>query len=183
MDFEEIRGVQRKEKSVSGIVEVSGSYYSDLAGFIKSGTDEYKRTSDSSRFRALDNVIKLARDVFDKREQKIVMKALRSVRTGDIDDGHMTPEEKVLFRSLVNSLKSHQEFFNRVVLGEYAPPEEVMLLNGGGNNIVLVRVRSKIPQFVGDDSAEYGPFEVSDVVKLPRKDAELLSQQNLVEIM
>ena len=182
MSFEYIRGIQRKEKNSSRISEVDTSFYNDLARYVKECTESCK--TNGNGFRELENTVKLARDVFEKREQKLVMKALRSVRTKEYDEEHMTEEEKSLYKALVEAIRGNRKFFDRVMLGEYAfTASEDTLIKENGNNVVLARVRKEIPVFVGSDTNEYGPYNAGDVIKLPRGEAELLAKQNLVEVM
>lgn len=182
MNFEHIRDIQRKEKNSRRIAEVDPSFYNDLATYVKKCTETCK--ANGNGFRELENSMKLARDVFEKREQKLVMKALRSVRTKEYNEEHMTEEEKVLYKSLVEAIRGNRKFFDKVLLGDYAfkAPTDT-LIKENGNNVVLARVRKEIPVFVGSDTKEYGPYKAGDVVKLPRAEAELLSKQNLVEVM
>ena len=124
----------------------------------------------------------------DKREQKILLRALSTVRTGEMDDSHLTPEEKKLYCELCSNLNAHRSFFNKVLLGDYngsnggvCAKDQETLIKEGSPKVTLVRVRKDVPRFVGSDSNEYGPFAAGDVIKLPKKEAEFMSQQDLVE--
>ncbi|MCD6522389.1 MAG: DNA replication complex GINS family protein [Candidatus Diapherotrites archaeon] len=189
MNYEEIRNIQRKEQNSSRIVEIDSNFYQRLADFVKEKTEAYKKTQDPTEFRELENVVKLARRVFDSREQKIVMKALRSVRMKEYDDKTMTPEEKEIYAALVNVLKKHRKFFEGVLIGNYQfngqkkQGDSTTLINGENNNILLVRIRKSVPRFVGADSKEYGPFKANDIVKLPKREADLLKDQGLAEVV
>ena len=182
MSFEHIREIQRREKNSSRLSEVEPSFYKDLAAYIKESTASCKASGNG--FRELENTVKLAREVFEKREQKIVMKALRSVRTKEYDEELMTEEEKALFKTLVEAIRTNRTVFDGVMLGDYKfnMPKDT-LIKENGNKVVLARVRREIPVFVGSDTKEYGPYKTGDVVKLPRAEADLLSKQDLVEIM
>ncbi len=190
MNYERVRELQRKERNVSNIVELDDTFYSELAGFVKDSTEDQMQTNSADAFRELENVMRLSRDLFDKREQKILLRAMRSVRTGELDDSHMTPEEKRLYCDLCSNLNTHRSFFNKVLLGDYTEnnggtcaEEQETLIKERSPNITLARVRKAVPRFVGSDSNEYGPFAAGDVIKLPKKEADFLSQQNLVEIL
>ena len=176
VNYEEIRGLQRKEKNAARIVELKDDYYKQLADYVKDGSKKLN----PAELRTLENVMKIARDLFDSREQKILMKALRTVRTGEYDDHGMTTEERHLYDKAVNSLKEHRKFFDKVLVGEYRHEN---LLKEENNNIVLVRILKEIPKFTGSDSKEYGPFALNAIAKLPQKEAQFLSDQNLVEVM
>ena len=118
MNFEYIRDIQRKEKNSSRIAEIEDSFYPDLASYVKACTDDCK--ANGNGFRELENTMKLSRDVFEKREQKLVMKALRSVRIKEYDEEHLTNEEKVLYKALVEAIRSNRKFFDKVLLGDYS---------------------------------------------------------------
>lgn len=188
MDFEEMRKLQRKERSASAVVELSDEYYNGLSSFIKSATESYKNSQNNVEFRTLDNVVGLARDVFDKREQKILMKALHSSRSGEHDIAHLTSHEEKLYWDLVNALKANRQFFSAVLIGGYKPPKKAekktgSLINSSSHKLVIVRVIKGIPRFVGSDSQEHGPFKPDEVVKLSDDDAKLLTKQKLIEIV
>ena len=188
MDFEEMRKLQRKERSVSALVELSDEYYTGLSSFIKSATESYKSSQNNVEFRTLDNIVGLARDVFDKREQKILMKALHSSRSEEHDTAHLTSQEEKLYWCLVNALKANRQFFNVVLLGGYNPSKKAekktgTLINSSSHKLVIVRVIKGIPRFVGSDSQEHGPFKPDEVIKLSEDDAKLLIKQKLIEIV
>ena len=48
-------------------------------------------------------------------------------------------------------------------------------------NNLSVKVLSDIPEFVGTDMKEYGPFKKGEVVTLPLKISKLLSDKKFVE--
>ena len=187
MNFEEMRKLQRKERAASAVVELTNSYYADLADFIKDSTSSYKKSHDASEFRVLENVVSLARDVFDKREQKILMKALHSSRSGEHDTAHLTSEEEKLYWRIVKVLKSNRVFFDSILLGDCKlpkkPKKEDTLINSNSHKLVLVRIVKEIPCFVGSDSKEHGPFKPDEVIKISEEDAKLLAQQKLIEII
>ncbi len=183
INFEYIRETQRKEKNSAKVTEINNEFYKELAGYVKECSEECK--TNGSGFRELENTMKLAREVFDKREQKLVMKALRSVRTKEYEDEYLTIEEKKLFKVLVDAIRCNRKFFDQVMLGDYSfeVNSEDTLIKESGNNLVLARICKEIPVFVGSDTKEYGPYNEGDVVKIPRGEAELLAKQNLVEVM
>ena len=182
MSFEQIRDLQRKEKNSVRLAEAGDAFYRELAAYVRECTASCKAAGNG--FRELENTMKLARDVFDKREQKLVMKALRSVRTKEYDEENMTAEEKALFKALVEAIRGSRAVFDRALLGDYSfTAAKDTLIKENGNNPVLARARKEIPAFVGSDTVEYGPYKAGDVVKMPRAEAELLAKQSLIEIM
>jgi DNA replication initiation complex subunit (GINS family) len=194
LSFEDVRRVQRMQRNSSSLVEMDDSFYDELAEYV----NKKKEARDSTELRKLENVLKLARDVFYRREQIVAMNALRNVRTGEKDTKRMTFREKEMYDSLVENFRNYKQFYEGTLLGnavekkeeketikkdEEPKPKAPPSGEEDEEEVVLVRVMQPIPEFVGSNVKEYGPFKVNDVVKLPSKEAKILSEKNLVEVM
>ena len=182
LGFDKVREMQRRERKETSLGELKEDFYPSLAGFIKEASQDYNKNPSTEKLRENENALKLARDMFDQREQKILLKALRAARGAKGKEENMTPEEKKMFDSLVKSLKEHREFFEGLLIGKQSQTPKT-LLNKNEHKIVLVRALKEIPRFVGSDASEHGPFKQDSVVKLPEKEAELLLKRSLVEKM
>lgn len=192
--FEELRDLHRREKKDTGPAEVGENFYKKLALLIKKLKQNYESNPDVGKLREIENITKLADDLFILREQKIVLKALRSVRTGKKKKENLTPEEEKVFNLIVDVLERNRKFFEAVMNGEY--PEESLtsrqvesteipktILNKEEHKIVLIRVLKDVPRFVGTNSKEYGPFKKNEMVKLPEAEANILLKRNLAEVV
>jgi DNA replication initiation complex subunit (GINS family) len=185
LNQEKIRETQRREKKDMALAALEADFYQSLAASMgKAGRDQQENPSPEA-LREMENSSKLARDLFETREQKIVMKALRQVRGGTGKEEHLTQEEKKLFEALISSLETHRAFFEKTLKGIYETQVETpkTLLNRDEHKIVLVRVLKEVPRFIGSDAREHGPFKQNSLVKLPGREAELLLKRNLVEKM
>ncbi len=211
--FDELRSTHRKERNITSLSEMPQDFYKDLAGYINRLYNEAKEGQDLGKLRLLENTVKVARDIAQRRVQKILTKALKSVRTGVDDPKNMTDEEKALYHALMKDLKEFDSFVEAVVSGRYEfsrvpsdsgePPEsppsagetgpeaaEVaeedrgeMLINETSQNLVLARVVKDIPGFVAPDGNEYGPYQPDEIVRLPEDVANILVDQGLIEIL
>lgn len=182
--FDELRDLHRKEKKETGPSELDENFYKKLALLIKEIKQDYENNPDTEKLRELENINKLANDLFFLREQKLVLKALRSVRTGKKKKENLTPEEEQVFDSIVEILEQNRKFFKSVLNGIY--PETKIpktILNKEEHKIVLIRILKDVPRFVGTDSKEYGPFTKNDMVKLPEAEANILLKRNLAEVV
>ncbi len=187
IDFDSMRSSQRKERNTVSITNISEDFYKDTASYISSLINGSK---DLEKIRLLENTVKVARDISYRRMQKIVARAIKTVKTGDYSDKYLTQEEKVLYDKLIDLLKEYTSFVDKVLAGEYKPvavkhEEKVkeMLINEDEQNIVLARVIKPIPRFVAPDGNEYGPYLQDDVIKLPSSIAEVLNAQGLLELL
>jgi len=190
MDYETLRNVQRAEKNKSRLSEIPEDFYKKLRELIRNSMKKYEETHDLEDLRNFENIVRVARDVFYTRQQKIIMKAYRNVRTQEYDDNGMVPEEKAFYQELVSVIQKNAEFFESMVTNgkeetettdsTEVPEEEV---DKKDLNIVMVRILKNIPRFVGSDLNEYGPYEPNQIVKLPKKEAEFFVSKNLAEVI
>lgn len=181
MEYEDLRRVQRMERANSSLSEMGESFYHELSSLINSARQGYEKSHSIDDLRSLENILKIAREIIERREQKIAMRVLRSMRSAEAEEGSLVKEEKALAETLQEALKNNRRVFEQVLTGDYRPAAHKA--QGEDLNIVLVRTLKKVPKFVGSDSKEYGPFEANEVIKLPQKEAELLSKGNFIEVI
>jgi len=192
MDYETLRNIHRAEKGKSRLSEIPEDFYEQLRALIRETMKKYEETKDIGDLRNFENVVRVARDVFYTRQQKIIMKAFRNVRTKEFDDNGMVPEEKDFYKKLVELIKNNADLFESMVLNgegkeentvEEKPVEEQETKTEKDLNIVMVRILKNIPRFVGSDLNEYGPYEPNQIVKLPKQEADFLVSKNLAEVI
>ena len=194
MNYEDLRRFQRMERNSSKLGELSRGFYDELSQLLSSQKAKCKE-GQSEETKVFENMIKTARDVFDRREQKILTKAMRFARTNETEKDVITDEEKTLFEKLSEDLKKSRQDFEMLLIGNGKARDlkkiqninDIPAINNGQAgedlNIVMVRILKKVPKFVSGDLKEYGPFEANSIVKLPRKEADLLSNRNFIELV
>jgi len=196
ISFDEIRSIQRKERNIASLSEVDPDFYRDLVKYIKKLLDGYDKGNKLENARVLENTIKVSRDIMEKRLQKIVLKALKAVKTGEYLAKGMTREERRLYDDLVEVLRNYKSVMDAILSGDYEPRREdktedetieadgrETVINEEDKNIVLVRTRKAIPRFVAPDGNEYGPYGVNEIVKMPTEIADVLREQDLIELI
>jgi DNA replication initiation complex subunit (GINS family) len=185
MNYEDLRRFQRMERNSTKLAQIDKDFYlklSELTRYYKTKAHE-----DSEHSKSFENILKVSRDIFERREQKILMKALRFVRSGETEQNALTAEEKKFFDSTVDALKNSRNDFEKALIGEKALLPKIddipALLEPETSDIILVRTVKKLPRFVSFDLKEYGPFDANEVIRLPKKETELLINRKLVEII
>ena len=196
MDYETLRKYQRMERNSSNLAEISPSFYSELSSLIREYSSKYETTRSLDDSKSVDNIRKIAQDIFERREQKIILKALRCVRNHELKENNVTENEKALIEGIEASLKENREDFGKILAGETVIAEKIMTdvldekiekmqetPSSEGLNMVLVRIIKNIPKFVSSDMTELGPFEANEIKRLPQKEAILLSEKQFAELI
>lgn len=185
MEYEDLRRVQRTERANSRLSDVGDDFYTGLSSLVNQARQKYEAGHSIDDLRSLENILKIARDIIERREQKIAMRVLRSLRSSDGEEDTLAKEEKALSDGLGTALRGNRRVFEQVLTGDYRASGQKQPAAAAGEdlNIVLVRTIKKVPKFVGSDSKEYGPFEANEVIKLPQKEADLLSKGNFIEVI
>ena len=133
----------------------------------------------------LENVQKIFRELYEKRESKILQLALFCSRTNNKlqDTSMLLEEEKLLYTLLLEQLTAFRTGIQDrliegkkpqiVLVGNHETPQE--------KKNKLVRFVQAVPQFVAEDMNTYGPFEAEDVAHLPIRVSEVLIKNKRAE--
>ena len=181
LSFDEIRRIHRLEKNTSQLVEVEKEFYNELHAFLQKEKQAYLESlkdfsvSDTRRF---SNLKKMVEEIFSMREKKLLNKALIASRTKEASEEHMALQEKELFKKMLELLEEHGALLNGLFENEAAGKKPSKDLNN-----LSVRILSDIPEFVGSDMKEYGPYRKGQKVAIPLKIAKLLESRKLGEVV
>ncbi|RMF05510.1 hypothetical protein D6764_04570 [Candidatus Woesearchaeota archaeon] len=209
--YDTLVDISRRERNKPELQKLDNTFYSDVLKYLaekKKILDEIKAKSgafDSQEQKALfqiNNAKKLVRDIYERRERKIIAMALNRSRTGSdiIDTSTLLDDEKKLYEELVSVLDRFRKgVLNNVlsmkkpVLREEKPSkpaqeeetksqkEEQDSREEPSEDYVLVRFLHAVPRFVGTDLSAYGPFEEEDIAKLPKDVARVLISKGRAE--
>jgi len=121
--------ILRKEKAREELQQLPSNFFSSLALYLKE-KKEFIQKSRSGLFtedesdkanKQFQNIIKIVRELYNRRERKIISIAINKAITGSdlIDTSQMLDEESSLFDGLINVMNFHrQNIINRVVNAE-----------------------------------------------------------------
>src|SRR3989338_5020623 len=117
--YETLFELLQREKERMDLQKLDPSFFNDVIGYIK---DKKKilEAKDSSVFaidekrkteRQLENIYKILKELYERREKKIISLALDRSRTKSnlIDTSSLLKEEKVIFDALSNLFDSYRE--------------------------------------------------------------------------
>jgi len=209
MSYEDIMGLFRQENKSSQLTKVDSSLYERIGAYVKTLRKESEREiamnpmSQASMMLndQLKKAIDKAKRVYELRQRKISLLALRKVAGDNPDTGNLTPDELVLFSSLTSVLGAHKD--SRADFEELGPrftqqsdvaelpdvpsakvcekKEAQVPEKGQPEELVLVRVLEDVPTFAGVDK-DYR-LRREDIISLPKGVAGTLVSHGKVKLI
>jgi DNA replication factor GINS len=208
--YEDIMGLFRQEAKSSQLTKVDPAIYEKMGSYIKVLRKESEREialnpmSQASMMLndQLKKAIEKAKRIYELRQRKISLLALRKVAGDSPDTTSLTPDELVLFESITSVLGAHKD--SNADFEELGPrfveKRDVSLLpeapgtkacemkkeerEGEAESpeeLVLVRVLEDIPTFAGVDK-DY-KLKKEDIISLPRNIAETLLSHGKIRLV
>ncbi len=130
----------------------------------------------------IENAKRTLRDLYEKRERKVISQAIFTVRTDSKlkDNTNMLPAEEELYGEMIELLKGTRRRFMSTFRAkpkkeEEAPKEEPQREQKAEG--VVLKFVEEVPQLVDSDLKEYGPFAINEVASLPEQLAILVVKQ------
>ena len=201
MDEEEIsyktlRKIQQMEKNSPVLTELKTIFYSVLLEYIENLNNRLERETSSQKKMLLkdeiQNTKKIAANIYEQREKKILLAAISKARGGNPDLKNMIDVEKNLFDSILDLMqKSRKNFLEREIPenksneAKTVESKEVTSKSNKSeekqeNSIPIVRVTQDIPEFIGTDEKKYN-LRNNDIITLPADMSEMLSKRGVVK--
>ncbi len=199
--YETLFELLKRERERSDLQKLDPAFFNDVISYIKDKKKIIEAKSDSvfapeekkKTERQLENIYKILKELYEKREKKIIQLALDKSRTRSnlIDASALLREEKVFFDAVTDILDSYREAILYTVMNEKLPfmkplEEKKPLAEFKSalevkKNTKLVRFMYHVPKFVGPELEEYGPFEEEDIANLPIEIADVLVNKGKTE--
>jgi len=167
LTHEMIRKIDKEEQLSQKLTRLPGDFAEKVKGYIKAKSEllDQKGASSMTEFQNTKGIIQ---GIMERRERKIMMLALSSVRTG------IPPE---------NLLEFEKEFFDKVIaeLKNLKHVRDGLLEPSKDELGKIVAFIDNIEAFAGEDGKNYGPYKIGDIVTIPAKHAELLLKAGKIE--
>ena len=196
--YENLYEILREEKQKKELQAIDKNFYKNMVKYLKEkqkmidaqqGKDslfsaEIKRTQ-----KQVENVRKMLRELYERREYKIMQLAMFSSRSGLKEDtSNMLAEERKLFAGLLEESSRYRKGIldNMLLLqlpkvDDEEKTKELKRAEHQEKENKLVRFIHPVPKFVGMDMNVYGPFEAEDISLLPKNIAEVLTRKSRAE--
>ncbi len=199
--YETLFEILKRERDRTELQKLEPAFFSDTIRYIKDKKKILEAKSDSpfageekkKTERQLENIYKILKELYERREKKIIAIALDKSRTKSnlIDTTALMNEEKVFFDALTNTFDAYRDEILFSVLNEKMPfmralsdkkpKEDFKSALDIKKSTKLVRFMDKIPKFVGPELEEYGPYNEEDIASLPSEVAEVLLNRGKAE--
>ena len=210
ISYDSLFDLTRREKSREELQKIEDSFYGDVAAFLKEQERSMMGFSHGLEYEKakiqLNNMKKLLRELYEKRERKILNLVLYKVKSGTslVDMTPLLPEEQVFFEkayqllmqgreSIIEPVLAGRNAAMDILLNAAAPKTESPADNGsellievtGKKTIqeprISVKLLMPLPEFLGRDMEIYGPFKEGDVAQISETVAKVLVEKNAAQ--
>lgn len=204
--FETLYDFLMKEKKNDDLLELDESFFEDVINYMDEKEEVLDKVSDDDDLftkgekdkveSEIENIKKVLKDLYNRREKKIINLAINESRTGaKADKSHLLDEEKKLLEGLTQTLSTYREGILRNLINSELPSVEEKKMVSESNESVsenereesgkeeveeqqketkTVKFKAAVPKFIGSDMSVYGPFDEKDVANLPEDVAEVI---------
>jgi len=179
--YEKLYEVLRLEKYKKELQKIDSDFFPKVIKYLEekkailqaqeSKDSVFASQSVAKTKRQLENTKMILKELYERREGKIIQMALFNSRTNvDLQEtDSLLGEEVNFYNSLVDLFNIYREgILNSLLSAKIPQLKEFKFLH-------------PVPQFIGDDMQIYGPFEPEDIANLPVKVSELLIKNNRAE--
>lgn len=188
--YESLYDILRREKYRGELQNLDENFIKDVQSYLKEKAailaSQEKKSSifasvevEKTRTQ-LKNIKRILKELFELREHKITKQALMQSRMEEnLENDTLLGGEKKLFQELARIIRDfREENFSRIF--DEQPKE--LKRESEEERTEKVEFLSPMPQFVGEDLKNYGPFEEKQTAELPKKVAEVLIKNGKAKV-
>ncbi len=203
--YETLFELLRREKNRDDLQELQAAFFKEVIEYLgekqrvceetSHKEDLFSATEREKTLTQLSNIKKIIRELYDRREKKIINMALNRSRTGSsiIDTSKLLAEENKFFNTVVATFNNYREGILVNVLNLKEPLVDDLKMAAEERKEAaeekkadekptrMLRFVNPVPKFVGKELEVYGPFEEDDMASLPTEIAQLLIEKGRAE--
>jgi len=168
LSYSSLREIQKREMESATIVKLEEDFYKQVADLLAKKKDEAMSSKSIMQIREFENIRKTIVSIQAKREEKIVLLALR----GNNEGNGLTPEEKDFLQRFIGDISEMRNTVKDLWNTEETTRD---------SNIRRIRITKDVEKYTGLDKNIYGPFKIGEMQTLPKEEAEWLLQANMAE--
>lgn len=182
LTYEQLFDTLRREKSRDELQVLDPDFYAKAQGFLARQQALISGDMSLASQRAqieCQNTQRILRELYDRRERKIVTLAMHKTRAEDsiVDIETLLPTERAFFDELVALLtRARKEIVQRAPITASTEDSSEAEPEAPAPGIE-VRFTATVPKFVGKDMRVFGPYEEGQKDTLPEEIAQILVQK------
>jgi len=187
INYKTLRKIQQQEKTFPLLTKIDRDFYQKFSEYLKNLQRIAEKEENSQKIKLFDDEIqntkKIAFNIYELREKKIIQAALSKVRGGKPDLKNLLEIEKRLYDSLVKQIiVSREEILEQKLekKTDVKSAPETGKKEKKSNTNAIVRVTQDTPEFVGTNMKTYS-LRKDDVLTLPKEMSEPLLKRGVVE--
>ncbi len=175
LTYSDLRKLQSEEKDSMVLADLHDKFYDKLEELVTTKKQELETDHSINNIREFENTVKLLRNIFQMRQQKILLRAIQS--TGEDKEG-MTTEEISLFEDIKSLMESNKLRFEKVF-----DNKKVKIKNKTETKVLKkVKIVKNVPAYTGVDGTLYGPFEPEQEKVLPEAEVNFLIKAEMAKL-
>jgi DNA replication initiation complex subunit (GINS family) len=188
INYKTLRKIQQQEKNSSLIMKIDQNFYVKFSEYLKNLRKIAEKEKDAEKLNIFNDEIKntekIALNIYELREKKIVQAALSTVRGGKPDLKHILNVEKKLYESIIEQISLSRKTI--IDLKKEKTPEATKKSElkkeeqPQSNTNTIVQVLENTPEFVGTDMKTY-TLRKDDVLTMPKEMCAPLIQRGVVK--
>lgn len=193
--YETLYELVRKEKYNQTIQEINKDFFKNVIKYLEEKERLITQSPKDSTFskeiintrKQVENAKRLIKELYERRESKIIQFALLASRSSTKENVPLLPEEQKLYTDVSNVFdKYRREILEQMLnnqppsIKEPEPPKTIKTEEKQPEN-KLVRFTHPTPQFMTPDLSVVGPFEKEDISFIPEKIANTLIKKKRAE--
>ena len=191
INYRTLRKIQQLEKNSSVLTEIKPDFYNKLSEYLKELKDRLDNETSSQKQmlikEEIQNTKKIAVNIYEHREKKILLAAISKARGGNPDLKNMVEDEMEIFEPVLNTMLDSRR---KILENETAKKNSTEIKTNKQeektegivteNHNSIVRVTENIPEFIGTDEKKYN-LRKNDIISLPDDMSEMLSKRSVVK--
>jgi hypothetical protein len=170
LSYSDLRDIQRREMESSAIVGLPDDFYQVISHLLAKKGGDAMASKSLLAIKEYENMKKIVIAIQAKREEKLVLMAVRGEREGI----GLTGEERQMLKDLSAIVSKYRDIVKNVW------GNETTLVPLDNRRIKMVK---EISQYRGLDNSLYGPYKPGEEALLPNAEAEWLLKAGMAEIL
>ena len=170
LNYSDLRDIQKREMESSAVVNLPDDFYKVISELLSQKQEQAKSSQSLLVIKEYENMKKIMMSVAMKREEKIVLMALR----GEEEGNGLTSEEKEMLKELSSIIKRSRNNVKNVWNKEQPESEPQRQ---------RIKLLKDVDQYRGSDDSVYGPFKQGDEKVLPIPEAQWLKKAGMAELL